>query len=124
MYCQQWNIDYLILRLFNIYGKGQNPEYAGVITAFNIAAQKQQPLIIYGDGEQTRDFINVNDVCEYIIKLTNSSIKNDIFNIGTGNSISINSLAKQFSNSIIYKEARKEIRNSCADIKKLKNINL
>jgi hypothetical protein len=49
-------------------------------------------------------------------------IKNEIFNIGTGNSISINSLAKQFGNNIIYKEAKKEVRHSCADISKISKI--
>lgn len=121
MYCQQWNIDHLILRLFNVYGQGQNPEYAGVITAFNNAIKNNQPLTIYGDGEQTRDFISVNDVCNYISKFISAEIKNEIFNIGTGNSISINSLAKQFSKNIIYKDARKEVRNSCANIQKLLN---
>jgi len=119
MYCQYWNIDYLIFRFFNVYGQGQNPDYAGVITAFNNAAQKGQSLIIYGDGEQTRDFINVNDVCNYISKLIITTVKNDIFNIGTGKSISINTLAKQFGTNIIYKEARKEVRHSCADISKI-----
>jgi len=117
-----WGIDYLILRFFNVYGAGQNPQYAGVITAFNIAAQKKEPLVIYGDGEQTRDFISVNDVCNYISRLSILMVKNEIFNIGTGNSISINSLAKQFGNNIIYKEAKKEVRHSCANINKLKNV--
>ena len=119
MYCQLWGIDYLILRFFNIYGVGQNPQYAGVITAFNIAAQKKEPLIIYGDGEQTRDFIGVQDICHHISKLIHKNINNEIFNLGTGQSISINSLAKQFGNDIIYKEAKKEVRHSCANIQKL-----
>lgn len=119
MYCALWNIDYLILRFFNVFGQGQNPEYAGVITAFNLAAQKNQPLTIYGDGEQTRDFVNVNDICFGIGKLIDKNIKNEIFNMGTGQSISINNLAKQFGSNIIYKEARKEIRHSCANIQKL-----
>lgn len=119
MYCQLWGIDYLILRLFNVYGQGQNLEYAGVITAFNLATQRKHPLIIYGDGEQTRDFINVNDVCNYLAKLLTVNIKNETFNIGTGQSISINSLAKQFNSPIIYKEPRKEVRNSRANINKL-----
>lgn len=119
MYCQLWNIDYLIFRFFNVYGEGQNPVYAGVITAFNIAMQKRQPLVIYGDGEQTRDFIGVNDVCNIMSRLLITTVKNEIFNIGTGKSISINTLAKQFGTNIIYKEARKEVRHSCADIRKL-----
>ena len=121
MYCQQWGIDYLIFRFFNVYGEGQNPQYAGVISAFNVAAQKKNPLIVYGDGEQTRDFISVNDVCNYVSRLIITVVKNEIFNVGTGNSISINSLAKQFGSHIIYKEAKKEVRHSCANINKIKN---
>jgi nucleoside-diphosphate-sugar epimerase len=49
-------------------------------------------------------------------------VKNEIFNIGTGKSVSINSLAKQFGSHIIYKEAKKEVRHSCADISKIKNV--
>jgi len=119
MYTQLWNIDHLIFRFFNVYGQGQNPQYAGVITAFNIAAKNGQPLIIYGDGEQTRDFINVNDICNYISKLISANVKNDTFNLGSGKSISINTLAKQFGSNIIYKDARKEVRHSCANIQKL-----
>ena len=91
-------------------------------SAFNIAAQNKQPLIIYGDGEQTRDFISVNDICNCISKFISVNIKNETFNIGSGKSISINTLAKQFGNNIIYKEARKEVRHSCADVNKIKNI--
>lgn len=122
MYCGLWGINYLLLRLFNVFGFGQKPEYAGVITAFNIAKQKNEPLIIYGDGEQTRDFIKVEDVCAYIVHLLKTNVKNEVFNIGTGNSISINELAKNFSKNIIYKESRKEVRHSRANIEKLKNI--
>ena len=122
MLCGIYNINYNIFRFFNVYGEGQNPEYAGVITAFNNAAKNNQPLIIYGDGEQTRDFIYVNELCDIISKIIDKNIINEVLNIGTGNSFSINSLAKQFSNNIIYKEARKEVRHSCANISKIKNI--
>lgn len=122
MYCSMWNIDYLILRFFNVFGEGQNPEYASVITAFNLAKQKGEPLIIYGDGEQTRDFIKVGDVCSYIIFLMNKGVKNEIFNIGTGNGISVNEVAKQFNCPIIYKEARNEIKHSRANMKKLNSL--
>lgn len=122
MYCESWNIEYLIYRFFNVYGNGQNLEYAGVITAFNLAVQNKQPLIIFGDGEQTRDFVRVEYISNCISKILQSSIKNEIINIGTGNGISINSLAKQFSSNIIYKEAKKEVRHSCADVTKLNSI--
>lgn len=123
MYCRLWNMNYLILRFFNVYGEGQNPQYAGVITAFNMAKQKGDPLVIYGDGEQTRDFIKVETVCAHIINLLKKNIQNETFNIGSGQSISINELAKQFNNPIIYKEARKEIRHSKANIEKINMLN-
>lgn len=122
MYCQLWNINYLILRFFNIYGSGQNPEYAGVITAFNRAKANNQPLTIYGDGNQTRDFYDVTSLCDNINKLLSKNINNEVINMGTGNSISINDVARQFNSQIIYKEARKEVRHSCADITKLNNL--
>ena len=122
MLCGIYNIDYNIFRFFNVYGEGQNPEYAGVITAFNNAAKNNQPLIVYGDGEQTRDFIHVNVLCDILSYIIDKNVINEVLNIGTGNSFSINSLAKQFSNNIIYKEARKEVRHSCANITKIKNI--
>ena len=121
MYCSLWNINYLIFRFFNVFGEGQNPEYAGVVSAFNIAKQKNEPLIIYGDGEQSRDFIRVDHLCQCIVGLINKNINNEIFNLGSGENITINNLVKQFGNNIIYKEARKEIRYSCANIDKFKN---
>jgi len=119
MYCGIWNINYLIFRFFNVYGEGQNSQYAGVITAFKKAAANNESLIIYGDGNQTRDFINVNILSDVLSKIIVKNVSNEIFNLGTGNSISINDVAKQFSNNIIYKEARKELRHSCADVSKI-----
>lgn len=120
MYCQQWNIDYLIFRFFNVYGEGQNAQYAGVISAFKKAAANNESLIIYGDGNQTRDFIHVTHICEILSKMIILTVKNEVFNLGSGQSISINDIAKQFSNNIIYKEARKEVRHSCANVSKTK----
>lgn len=121
MFCGIFNIDYLVFRLFNVYGVDQNPETGGVIAKFNNAARNNQPLIIYGDGEQTRDFINVNQSCDMIYKVLEKNIINEVFNIGSGNSISLNSIARQFNRNIIYKEARKEVRHSCANIDKIKS---
>ena len=49
-------------RFFNIYGYGQSPEYAGVITKFAQRLEDGHPPVIYGDGQQIRDFISVEDV--------------------------------------------------------------
>ena len=94
------------LRFFNVYGENQNPQYAGVITKFIERLSKGLAPTIFGDGEQTRDFIHVDDVVDAIISA--SSFKHDIkdldaarnwmsssttFNVGTGYPTSINRLA-------------------------------
>lgn len=81
------------LRYFNVYGIGQNIDYAGVIKKFLENIDKGQPLRIFGDGNQTRDFVNVLDVSQANLTAMESNIKNGFFNIGTGISTSIISLA-------------------------------
>ena len=80
------------LRFFNIYGEGQNPEYAGVITRFAERLSKGLAPTIYGDGRQTRDFISVRDAVRAIILSADSDVSG-VFNIGSGTAISINELA-------------------------------
>jgi UDP-glucose 4-epimerase len=83
------------LRYFNIYGIGQTGSYAGVITKFiNNLKDKKQP-IIFGDGEQKRDFIFVEDIARANIAAMKSNVKNGFFNVGTGITTSINQLAEQ-----------------------------
>jgi len=87
------NIDATILRFFNVFGIGQSLEYAGVITKFKENIQNNCPLVIFGDGAITRDFIHVDDVVDAII-LSTSHSKNSIYNIASGISTSISDLAK------------------------------
>jgi UDP-glucose 4-epimerase len=85
-------MDYIILRFFNIYGIGQTSEYEGVITKFLEKIKKNQSLTITGDGTQIRDFVSISDV----ICSINDAIgynKSGIFNIASGNKITINELA-------------------------------
>ena len=120
------NLEYIILRLFNIYGKRQNKQYAGVITKFVESVSKGDPLVIYGDGKQTRDFVSISDVInafDCAIK-TNSS---GTYNIASGKSTSIKELAEMTQDrsgkklKIKYKTAKKEdIRYSDADIARAK----
>lgn len=90
------NLSYVILRLFNVYGKRQNNQSADVISNFVDNISKDNPLVIYGDGKQTRDFVSINDVIDAFdcaIKVNS----NGIYNIATGKSVSIKELAKIFS---------------------------
>ena len=90
------NINSISLRFFNIYGKNQNAAYAGVISKFLQNIKQNEPLLIFGSGDQTRDFIAIEDVVSAI----NCAISNidkkfgKIYNVGTGNSISLNELAQ------------------------------
>lgn len=125
--CQENNIDYIIFRMFNVYGKGQNTQYAGVITKFLENIRDDNPLVIYGDGEQTRDFVSINDVVEAFDCATKLH-KNGIYNIASGKSLSINELAQIMFEvfgkklDIKHKEMKKdEIKYSVADVSLTKN---
>jgi len=82
------------LRYFNIFGKGQTLEYAGVITKFLDRIKERKAPIIFGSGSQIRDFIHVEDVAKANYLAMKSDVSNSHVNIGTGNSISILELAK------------------------------
>jgi len=86
----------IILRIFNVYGKGQFVEYGGIITKFLEKINKNKPLEIFGDGLQTRDFISIHDVVNSF-NCALSKIENKhgrIYNIACGKSITIKDLAK------------------------------
>ena len=112
------------LRYFNIFGKGQTGSYAGVITKFMKKIFQNEALEIFGDGEQTRDFIHVNDVAKINLIVMESDINFGFFNVGTGISTSINNLAEimvKLSNKkldVNYKKSLEgDIKQSVADTK-------
>jgi len=87
------------LRYFNVFGKRQSKEYAGVIKLFLERIQQNKPLIINGDGSQTRDFVYVEDVVQANILAMDSNVKHQFFNVGIGSSISILDLANMITNA-------------------------
>ena len=91
-FTQTHNVNAIILRLFNVYGIGQSPEYAGVITKFLSDIKSNNSLTIFGDGSQTRDFVHVNDVVSAIILSIDSS-NFGLYNVATGKSVTILDLA-------------------------------
>jgi len=128
-----YGIKSIILRYFNVYGprQGSSP-YSGVISLFITRILKDQDLIIYGDGYQTRDFIYVKDVVKANILSSTFNFQKELsetFNVATGNPIDLNSLVNiiiKLTNKnnikIIYKEEREgDIKHSFADINKIKN---
>ena len=81
------------MRYFNIFGKGQTLEYAGVITKFLDRINQKKSPIIFGDGSQLRDFISVEDIVRANLSAMQSKISNLLVNVGTGNAITILELA-------------------------------
>ena len=82
------------LRYFNIFGKGQTLEYAGVIIKFLDRLRDKKSPMIFGTGSQIRDFIHVEDIAKANLLAMESDVSFTHANIGTGNSISILELAK------------------------------
>ena len=106
------SMKYSILNLSNVYGPRQDPHgEAGVVSIFANKYLKNEEPTIYGDGEQTRDYIYVKDVVSALIKSSKIE-ENHFLNIGTGIETSVNDLANsmkiQFKSEInpIYKPAR------------------
>jgi len=130
LYFHLYGISSVGLRYFNVYGERQDPTspYSGVISIFVDKLLKNQQITIFGDGEQTRDFIYVKDIVQANILALQYSEKNaQIFNVGTQTSITINKLLfvlqTQLKTSIIptYQPNRSgDIKDSCANNSKLK----
>ena len=82
------------LRYFNVFGKGQSKEYAGVLKLFLERIRDKLPPKINGDGTQFRDFVYVEDVADANIMSMDSNINHGFYNVGTNTSITILDLAK------------------------------
>jgi len=129
-YCQVfqqvYNLNTVCLRYFNVYGPRQDPDsqYAAVIPRFISRTLQGKSPIIFGDGEQTRDFTFVKDaVAANILAMENDVT--GVFNVGTGSRITINELAKLVINIVgeniepIHQKPRPgDISHSLADISK------
>ena len=110
-YRKKYNLDIKIARIFNTYGPFMDPDDGRVISNFIIQGLKQEPLTIYGTGDQTRSFQYITDLIDGLISLMN--IEKDFFgpiNIGNPNEFSINELANliieilQVKTKPLYKE--------------------
>ena len=125
MYAEEYGLNTNSLRFFNVFGPRQDPksQYAAAIPIFIHNAVNNVNITIYGDGEQTRDFVFVKDVVQAGIKVAGFEGKGEVFNVATGYSVSINEIAKtiiKITNSkskIIYADERPgDIKYSSASI--------
>ena len=130
-----YGLETVSLRYFNVYGPRQRFDiqsaYGGAITIFTNRLLKNMPPIIYGDGEQTRDFVYIQDVIEAnMLALKSKNAAGEVFNIGTGKNISINQIAEILKDKMNRKNLKNvhadprptDIRHGYADINKAKKI--
>jgi UDP-glucose 4-epimerase len=129
MFADESRLPTTCLRYFNVFGPRQNPDssYAAAVPAFINRALKNKPIVIFGDGRQTRDFIHVQDVVAANVFFATRSAATGVFNVACGRSITINQLAATIrrltgSRSEIQHAAARpgDVRHSLAAIGKLR----
>lgn len=129
--CQSMGIGYVIFRLQNVYGERQslsNP-YTGILSIFSTKIRRGSELPLFEDGEESRDFVHVDDVTDALLKglLTDKAI-NDVVNVGSGVATSVRVVAEELTrafskqpNVVVTGQFRiGDIRHNYADISRLK----
>ncbi|MWV40031.1 NAD-dependent epimerase/dehydratase family protein [Natrialba sp. INN-245] len=128
LYHDLYDLETIALRYFNVYGPGQVAgDYSGVISVFIDQALSGEDITVHGDGDQTRDFVFIDDVVQANRKAATTDAVGEVYNIGTGESITIRELAELIqditdtNSDIVHTEARTgDIDHSEADISKAK----
>ena len=126
-YIELYNIDYIICRFSNVYGPRQTPHgEAGVVSIFIDNFINNKEINIFGNGEQTRDFIYVKDIAKIFLELVKNNVSKQVLNISTNSAITINKLFEsivKISNKNIkanYLNVREgDIEHSILDNRKL-----
>ena len=131
-YCRSFSevygLDTVALRYFNVFGPRQDPlsQYAAVIPNFIVAALTGRSPVVYGDGEQTRDFTFIENVIDANLRaLTAPRVNGEALNVACGNRVSLNGLLAELESLLdvelkpTYTPARPgDVRDSLADISK------
>jgi nucleoside-diphosphate-sugar epimerase len=95
-------LETVVLRLFNAYGPRQDPSspYAGVMAKFCTAVAANQPVEIYGDGKQTRDFVYIGDIAEALELAGENRVNGVVMNVASGEAITVNEVVRILSELI------------------------
>ena len=129
-YHDLYGLETVALRFFNVFGPGQSSNgYAGVVTAFVERAAAGQPLTVHGDGEQTRDFVHVDDVVAACLLAATTDHVGEAFNVGSGRAVTVTELAETVlaaadsTAGIVHDDPRPgDVDRSCADIAKAREL--
>ncbi|MBF8659132.1 NAD-dependent epimerase/dehydratase family protein [Pseudomonas putida] len=128
-YRRQHGLEPVIFRFFNIFGPRQDPSspYSGVISIFSERALQGQPITVFGDGEQTRDFLYVGDLVQVMVQaLEQAQVEEGAVNIGLNQATSLNQMLAALQQvvgslpAVSYTTPRSgDIRHSRADNRRL-----
>jgi len=129
IYADRYGLDTVSLRYFNAYGPRQTGgQYSGVISTFLEQARSGEPITVEGDGEQTRDFVHVDDIVQANLRAATTDSTGTSYNIGTGSNITIRELAETVQrvtdtdSEIVHVDPRPgDIERSEADITKARD---
>ncbi len=132
-YCRVFSdrIHTVIVRPFNVFSARMDPNnpYSGVIAKFISIVKRKLLPVIYGDGKQTRDFVHIRDVVDFVEIALKRGENGETYNVGTGKEISILELAEiimdiaGINGKPVFDKSRPgDIRRSCADISKAKKL--
>ena len=114
-YC---GIDYIIFRYANVYGEGQDCKgEAGVVAKFFDLMEHNENIQIHGTGEQTRDFIYVKDIAKVNVLALENNVRNEIINVSTNTSNSVNQLFEILQASLKYQKQPIHTSSRAGDIK-------
>ena len=132
LFTQLYGFETVTIRYFNVFGPHQDPgsPYSGVISLFASALLEGRQPVIYGDGEQTRDFTYVANVVDGVLRAVETpKASGHVINVATGGRISLNALLRAMNKIVgtnlqpIYQEPRAgDVRDSQADITKAKTL--
>ncbi len=131
-YHRKYNLAATSFRFFNIYGPRQDPSspYSGVISIFVDRLQRNQPVKVFGDGSQTRDFVYVADLADLLARAVHGPEGvGGVFNVGTGKRHSLLQLLDHLEKLSGKKIGRHheparlgDIQHSCADVSRLQQV--
>ena len=103
-WAQLYNLPAIALRLFNVYGPRSRTSgtYGAVLGVFLAQKLANKPFTVVGDGTQTRDFTYVTDVANAFLTAAQSSVREEIFNVGSGETVSVNRLVELLGGEVTY----------------------
>ena len=115
-----FDLPVVSMRMFDVYGRRAD---STVMKIFLDLKRAGKPITVTGDGEQTRDFVHVTDVCRAYLMAAESDVKGEIFNVGTGKPETINRLVELLGSEKVFIPKRgNEPMEHCADISKIKEV--